>query len=82
MYTSLEPMDLLHLLKHTEKAVGRTKTFTNGPRVIDLDLVFYGDETVRIGQKGDKEDEDGVGWLECPHASLGEREFVLRPLAE
>ncbi|WWC86098.1 dihydropteroate synthase [Kwoniella dendrophila CBS 6074] len=82
LYTFLEPLELLRLLKRTEKSVGRTKTFTNGPRVIDLDLVFYGDELVKIGERGDEPDEDGVGWLECPHRSLGEREFVLRPLAD
>ncbi|KAL7421054.1 trifunctional dihydropteroate synthetase [Cryptotrichosporon argae] len=80
--TSLSPFELLRLLKRTEREVGRTKTFAHGPRVIDLDLVFYGDRVVRVGQKGDDEDEDGVGWLECPHASLAEREFVLRPLAD
>lgn len=62
--------------------MGRTKTFRNGPRVVDLDLLMYGDEVVRIGQVDDKEDEDGVGWLECPHPRIAEREFVLRPLAE
>ncbi|WWC58426.1 dihydropteroate synthase [Kwoniella dejecticola CBS 10117] len=82
LYTSLEPLELLRLLKRTEKSVGRKKTFTNGPRVIDLDLIFYGDEQIMIGERGDKPDEDGVGWLECPHRSLGEREFVLRPLAD
>ncbi|OCF73643.1 dihydropteroate synthase [Kwoniella mangroviensis CBS 8886] len=80
--TTLSPLDLLRLLKRTEKSVGRTKTFTNGPRVIDLDLIFYGTEQVKIGERGDEPDEDGVGWLECPHRSLGEREFVLRPLAD
>ncbi|WVF70737.1 dihydropteroate synthase [Kwoniella sp. CBS 6097] len=80
--TSLAPLDLLRLLKRTEKTIGRTKTFTNGPRVIDLDLVFYGTETVKIGSRDDEEDADGVRWLECPHASLAEREFVLRPIAD
>ncbi|WVQ85335.1 dihydropteroate synthase [Cryptococcus sp. DSM 104549] len=80
--TDLPPIELLRLLKRTEKSVGRTKTFTNGPRVIDLDLVFYGEQVVRVGNRGDAEDQDGVGWLECPHKSLGEREFVLRPLAD
>lgn len=72
----------MRLLKRTETEIGRTKTFRNGPRVIDLDLVAYGDEVVRIGKPGDAPDADGVGWLEVPHASLAEREFVLRPLAE
>ncbi|OCF45288.1 dihydropteroate synthase [Kwoniella heveanensis CBS 569] len=80
--TTLPPLDLLRLLKRTEKTIGRTKTFTNGPRVIDLDLVFYGTEKVKIGSKDDEEDADGVRWLECPHASLAEREFVLRPIAD
>ncbi|KIS01456.1 dihydropteroate synthase [Cryptococcus deuterogattii 2001/935-1] len=80
--TSLEPLEVLRLLKRTEKAVGRTKTFTNGPRVIDLDLVFYGHRVVKIGKETDEEDEYGIKWLECPHKSLREREFVLRPLAD
>lgn len=80
--TSLEPLEVLRLLKQIEKAVGRTKTFTNGPRVIDLDLVFYGHRVVKIGNETDEEDEYGIKWLECPHKRLREREFVLRPLAE
>lgn len=80
--TTLPPMDLLRLLKRTETSVGRTATFRNGPRVIDLDLVLYGEEVVQIGKAGDVPDEDGVAWLTVPHASMEEREFVLRPLAE
>ncbi|WVN85852.1 dihydropteroate synthase [Cryptococcus depauperatus CBS 7841] len=80
--TSLEPLELLRLLKRTEKTVGRVKTFTNGPRVIDLDLIFYGDQHIKLGEETDAEDEYGVRWLECPHKSLREREFVLRPLAD
>ena len=80
--TDLTPLDLLRLLKRTEKAVGRRKTYRNGPRVVDLDLIFYGVDAVSIGKPGDAEDEDGIGWLECPHPRLSEREFVLRPLAE
>jgi len=79
--TNLEPLPLLKLLKRTEKSTGRTKTFTNGPRVVDLDLLFYDDEFIKIGEKGDQE-VDGVGWLEVPHWGIAEREFVLRPLNE
>lgn len=69
-------------MKKVERDTGRTKTFTNGPRVVDLDLLFYGDLVLRDGQRGDAEDESGVGWLELPHWGIAEREFVLRPLCE
>lgn len=78
----MDAMSVLRVLKRVEREVGRVKTFTNGPRVVDLDLVYYGEEEVKIGKKGDVEDKEGVGWLEVPHWGLGEREFVLRPLAE
>ena len=71
--TDLPPRDLLRLLKGIEETVGRTKSFRNGPRVVDLDLLFYGQEVLRI-------DEDL--WLELPHPRIAEREFVLRPMAE
>ena len=80
--TSLKPLDLLRLLKRTEKAVGRTPTFRNGPRVVDLDLILYGNTTEIHGEPDDEPDEDGVAWLQVPHARLHEREFVLRPLAD
>lgn len=80
--SELSPLDLLRLLKRTENEIGRQKTFENGPRAIDLDLVLYGDEMVTVGEKGDAVDADGFGWLEVPHASVAEREFVLRPLAD
>lgn len=74
--TALEPLELLRVLKEVEAEVGRTKTFRNGPRVLDVDLVAYGSQIVSIG-------EEGVdGWLRVPHASVAEREFVLRPLAD
>jgi dihydroneopterin aldolase/2-amino-4-hydroxy-6-hydroxymethyldihydropteridine diphosphokinase/dihydropteroate synthase len=72
--TTLGPLDLLRLLKRIELAVGRTKTFTNGPRVVDLDLLFYDDESVSL--------ESEEGGLIVPHPRIAEREFVLRPLAE
>jgi dihydroneopterin aldolase/2-amino-4-hydroxy-6-hydroxymethyldihydropteridine diphosphokinase/dihydropteroate synthase len=71
-------MSLLGVLKDVEQDVGRRKTFRNGPRVVDLDLVVYGDQIIKIGTANDEEGK----WLEVPHPRLGEREFVLRPLAE
>lgn len=68
--TDLEPLPLLQELKSIEERFGRQETFRWGPRVIDLDILFYGERKVR------------EALLEIPHPSLHERQFVLIPLAE
>ena len=68
--TDLSPEELLLLLKNMEKAMGREKTAHWGPRVIDLDILFYDD---RIIDSAD---------LQIPHPHLHERDFVLLPLME
>jgi 2-amino-4-hydroxy-6-hydroxymethyldihydropteridine diphosphokinase len=66
--TNLTPIQLLVFLKKTEKQVGRIKRFKWGPREIDIDIIFYGDQIIY---------EDGVS---IPHSCFRERDFVLRPL--
>lgn len=68
--SSLPADRLLALLKAVEAEVGRRVTFRNGPRVIDLDIVYFGSETVDTGD------------LIVPHPRRGERLFVLQPLAD
>ena len=69
--TSLPARELLARLKEIETEIGRTPSEDRwGPREIDLDLLTYGDETI---------DEDD---LIVPHPKMGERAFVLVPLAE
>jgi dihydroneopterin aldolase/2-amino-4-hydroxy-6-hydroxymethyldihydropteridine diphosphokinase len=68
--TDLNPDELLDLLKKTERAAGRTGTFRWGPRIMDLDILFYEDFVIKTPV------------LEIPHPRIGEREFVLRSLAE
>jgi 2-amino-4-hydroxy-6-hydroxymethyldihydropteridine diphosphokinase len=68
--TQLEPLALLGALKKLEKDLGRQPTFRYGPRAIDIDIIFYGDEVIALSQ------------LTLPHPRLAEREFVLRPLAD
>jgi len=68
--TTLSPQALLAALLDIESAGGRTREFRNAPRRIDLDLLLYGDRRV--------DDPD----LTVPHPRLGERAFVLLPLAE
>ena len=70
LMTALPPHDLLVALKHIEQAMGRTPTVRNGPRLIDIDILFYDD--VILATPG----------LTIPHARLHERSFVLRPLLE
>ncbi len=71
--TPYAPMPLLKKLKTLEKELGRTPTFKNGPRVIDLDILFYDDREIF-------EDEPDY-FLMVPHPRLHEREFVLKPLS-
>ena len=73
LQTTLQPMPLLRALKQLEKDLGRVPTFPNGPRVIDLDILFYDDQVVF---------EDSPEYtLFIPHPRIAEREFVLKPLS-
>lgn len=68
--TALSPRVLLEKLLQVEKELRRVRAETWGPRVIDCDLVLYGD--VLIDQPG----------LTVPHPRMRERRFVLEPLVE
>jgi len=69
--TDLKPTALLAALKAIEKKMGRDPSGPRyGPRVIDLDILFYGDEVLSEPS------------LEVPHPRVAERAFVLVPLNE
>jgi 2-amino-4-hydroxy-6-hydroxymethyldihydropteridine diphosphokinase len=69
--TSLSAFDLLEQLQNIECLQGRTPGGVRwGPRVIDLDLLLYGDEEVESAK------------LTIPHPGIAERNFVLLPLRE
>lgn len=71
LLTRLGPRELLGQLKSLEERLGRTQPVVRwGPRVIDLDLLVYGDE--HFAEPG----------LTLPHPGLPERNFVLYPLSE
>ena len=71
LLTRREPRDLLGGLQAIEQAMGRSRPPVRwGPRLIDLDLLAFGNETL---------DEPG---LTVPHPGLHQRDFVLYPLAE
>lgn len=68
--TGLQPRELLERLLAIEAKLGRQRGLRYGPRVIDLDVLFFGNDIVS--------EED----LEIPHPKLAERAFVLVPLNE
>lgn len=82
----MEPLALLAVLKRIEAELGRDfSTFRNGPRVIDLDLLLYDDlvfDSRRDDHQQQKGDDKNERWLQVPHQSIQEREFVLKPLVE
>lgn len=68
--TELTPSDLLAYLKQLEVSLGRIPTFRNGPRVIDLDILFYDDLIYESPT------------LSIPHPGVTNRAFVLAPLVD
>jgi len=69
--TSLAPLALLHTLQSIENEMGRQRNDRRwGPRVIDIDLLLYGNSVVKTSE------------LEVPHPRMHERAFVLLPIAE
>jgi len=68
--TELPPNELLKFLKWVEKEMGRTESFRNAPRIIDIDILFYNDDVLNSDE------------LQIPHPRLHDRAFVLIPMAE
>ncbi len=68
--TDLPPFELLTRIKAMETAIGRVETVRWGPRVIDIDILYYGDVVLDTPR------------LTLPHQGLLVRAFVLVPLAE
>ena len=68
--TTLFPRQLLARLLKIEQEMGRQRQIPKGPRIIDLDILLFGNVIVR-----------GAG-LDIPHPRMADRRFVLEPLAE
>jgi 2-amino-4-hydroxy-6-hydroxymethyldihydropteridine diphosphokinase len=68
--TCLGPCDLLCLIKDIEKLMGRKKTIKWGARIIDIDILFFGQKTIESKE------------LIIPHKEIQNRLFVLIPLLE
>jgi 2-amino-4-hydroxy-6-hydroxymethyldihydropteridine diphosphokinase len=68
--TELEPGELMRAMLAIERSMGRERVIAKGPRVIDLDLLLYGDRVMNTAE------------LTLPHPEMQERRFVLEPLSE
>lgn len=68
--TGLAPEELFAGVKRIEQGMGRTRSFRNAPRIIDIDILTYDDFVLHTKD------------LEIPHPRMMERSFVLLPLAE
>ena len=68
--TTLLPFQLLQVLQSIQQQLGQQPKPKNAPRLIDLDILFYGDQTIVTDA------------LIVPHPRWSERLFVLRPLMD
>jgi 2-amino-4-hydroxy-6-hydroxymethyldihydropteridine diphosphokinase len=68
--THLRPEELLKNLKEIEIDIGRRESKLWGPRIIDIDILFYDDLVIKTPE------------LEIPHPGINNRGFVLEPLSE
>ncbi|MES2607494.1 MAG: 2-amino-4-hydroxy-6-hydroxymethyldihydropteridine diphosphokinase [Pseudomonadota bacterium] len=68
--TNLAPTEIVVLTKALQQQIGRIKTYQNGPREIDIDILYYDDFIINTDD------------LVIPHPRIAERLFVLEPLCE
>lgn len=69
--TALLPLELLQVMLDIEKKMGRVRLEKWGERLIDIDLIFYGEDTILNNEE-----------LSLPHPEMHKRRFVLEPLNE
>ncbi|MGA8621985.1 MAG: 2-amino-4-hydroxy-6-hydroxymethyldihydropteridine diphosphokinase [Candidatus Sulfotelmatobacter sp.] len=68
--TSLAPQQLMNAILRIEEKMGRLRVQKKGPRPIDIDILFFGNEILSSKE------------LTIPHSALHQRRFVLEPMAE
>lgn len=68
--TDRDPMEVLEVIRTIESKLGRKREEHWGDRTMDIDILYFGDQTVETDQ------------LKIPHPFIAQRKFVLVPLAE
>ena len=68
--TTCQPVELMSKLQSIEKKLIKNKKIPNGPRKIDLDIIFFGSKIVKNSQ------------IEIPHPRAMDRDFVLKPICD
>jgi 2-amino-4-hydroxy-6-hydroxymethyldihydropteridine diphosphokinase len=68
--TTVPAVELLRALREIERRMGSKKLIARGPRLIDIDILLYGQQTINAPE------------LQVPHPRMHQRRFVLVPLAE
>jgi 2-amino-4-hydroxy-6-hydroxymethyldihydropteridine diphosphokinase len=68
--TELFPRQLLERIGRIERGMGRRRTVAKGPRIVDIDILLFGNAVVDCPE------------LQIPHPRMAERRFVLAPLAD
>lgn len=70
VHSALKPVQVLEAIQLIESKMGRKRDQHWGPRIIDVDILFYDDDIIDIPH------------LKIPHTQLSKRNFVLQPLME
>ncbi len=70
LHTNQKAIQLMEQLLAIEEEMGRTRSIKYGPRIIDIDMLFYGSEVIQ------------TPLLEIPHPEVRNRRFALTPLEE
>lgn len=68
--TTLFPRQLLQRIRRVEREFGRKRTVANGPRTLDIDILFFAHSVIATAD------------LQVPHPRYAERRFVLAPMAD
>ena len=79
---TMQAETLLCELLNIERAMGRERTVANGPRVIDIDLLLFGDLIIAHSKEDQEWPSAGRTDLFVPHPRMHQRRFVLEPLCE